>query len=209
MACKRSGVQIPSAPPQLNGPNRPRPPPSRRPRAADRQQSMLPIAIDRPAWLGAAPPQHGLTASLGGTLDRSVWAIQQAGGDRHGPLLTMDDAVDRSLGHVGGAAGEDERGSDPAARVASSCDGRGPDCVAAGLVGKRRRRRGSRDRQTPTTTGLGVGQQGVSSAMGALKPGAFGAGCGALWVGGGLLCRFGFVCPVSRFNWRGVHHLAN
>jgi hypothetical protein len=38
MACKGSGVQIPSAPPQVRGPIRPRPSPDRPARAADRQQ---------------------------------------------------------------------------------------------------------------------------------------------------------------------------
>jgi len=41
MACKGSGVQIPSAPPQVRGPLRRRPPPDRSPRAANRQQSAL------------------------------------------------------------------------------------------------------------------------------------------------------------------------
>src|SRR4029453_947489 len=41
MACKGSGVQIPSAPPQVSGPLRPRPSANRPPRAADRQQSVL------------------------------------------------------------------------------------------------------------------------------------------------------------------------
>jgi hypothetical protein len=41
MACKESGVQIPSAPPQVNGPSRRRPPGNRPPRAANRQQSPL------------------------------------------------------------------------------------------------------------------------------------------------------------------------
>ena len=38
MACKGSGVQIPSAPPQVSGPLRRRPPANRGARAADRQQ---------------------------------------------------------------------------------------------------------------------------------------------------------------------------
>ena len=41
MACKGSGVQIPSAPPQVSGPLRRRPPTNRSRRAADRQQSVL------------------------------------------------------------------------------------------------------------------------------------------------------------------------
>ena len=41
MACKGSGVQIPSAPPQVNGPLRRRPPANPRARAANRQQSAL------------------------------------------------------------------------------------------------------------------------------------------------------------------------
>jgi hypothetical protein len=41
MACKGSGVQIPSAPPQVSGPLRRRPPANRPPRAANWQQSAL------------------------------------------------------------------------------------------------------------------------------------------------------------------------
>ena len=41
MACKGSGVQIPSAPPQVRGPRRRRPPANRPHRAANRQQSAL------------------------------------------------------------------------------------------------------------------------------------------------------------------------
>jgi hypothetical protein len=48
MACKGSGVQIPSAPPQVNGPIRPRPYPDRPPEAADRQQSPSRRPIRRP-----------------------------------------------------------------------------------------------------------------------------------------------------------------
>jgi hypothetical protein len=48
MACKGSGVQIPSAPPQVNGLIRPRPSPNRPPRAADRQQLPLRRTIRRP-----------------------------------------------------------------------------------------------------------------------------------------------------------------
>jgi hypothetical protein len=50
MACKGSGVQIPSAPPQVNGPIRLRPPRNRSPRAANRQQS----ASARPIWSSGA-----------------------------------------------------------------------------------------------------------------------------------------------------------
>jgi hypothetical protein len=56
MACKRSGVQIPSAPPQVRGPIRPRPPRNLPPRAADRQQSALPRAIRH--QLAARSPGH-------------------------------------------------------------------------------------------------------------------------------------------------------
>ena len=49
MACKGSGVQIPSAPPQVRGPPRARPPMNRPPRAANRQQSALQGRSGRPA----------------------------------------------------------------------------------------------------------------------------------------------------------------
>jgi hypothetical protein len=48
MACKGSGVQIPSAPPQVRGPIRPRPSPDRPPRAANRQQPPLRRPVRRP-----------------------------------------------------------------------------------------------------------------------------------------------------------------
>jgi hypothetical protein len=53
MACKGSGVQIPSAPPQVNGPLRRRPPANRPPQAANRQQPALKAD---PASGTAAPP---------------------------------------------------------------------------------------------------------------------------------------------------------
>jgi hypothetical protein len=53
MACKGSGVQIPSAPPQVNGPLRGRPPPNRPPRAANRQQLGL---RDRSSVRLGSPP---------------------------------------------------------------------------------------------------------------------------------------------------------
>jgi hypothetical protein len=56
MVSKRSGVQIPSAPPQLSGPIRPRPPRNLPPRAADRQQSALPRAIRH--QLASRSPGH-------------------------------------------------------------------------------------------------------------------------------------------------------
>jgi hypothetical protein len=48
MACKGSGVQIPSAPPQVRGPIRPQPPPDRPPQAADWQQPPSSRPIRRP-----------------------------------------------------------------------------------------------------------------------------------------------------------------
>jgi hypothetical protein len=53
MACKGSGVQIPSAPPQVRGPVRLRPLLNRPPRAADGQQSVLPGRSGRPTRLKA------------------------------------------------------------------------------------------------------------------------------------------------------------
>jgi hypothetical protein len=92
MACKRSGVQIPSAPPQLRGPIRPRLAPNRPPRAAKRQQPVLPGRSGRPAWLRVAPPQRGPTPSLGSTV--GLLAVRQwhrsgaSDGDRWRPLQT-------------------------------------------------------------------------------------------------------------------------
>jgi hypothetical protein len=88
MACKRSGVQIPSAPPQVNAPVRLEAPPNPPPRAADRQQAALPDLLRPPkvavtlrrspvpsphralspaattASLGKQPPIHGLHVLL-------------------------------------------------------------------------------------------------------------------------------------------------
>jgi hypothetical protein len=83
MACKGSGVQIPSAPPQVRGPVRPRPSPNRPPRAADRQQSgsaspgpTAQSGSDTTALARTSPyralPQRGTTASLGSTMRPSV-----------------------------------------------------------------------------------------------------------------------------------------
>ena len=69
MACKGSGVQIPSAPPQVRGPLRLRPLLIRPPRAADGQQSVLPGRSGRPTRLGAvavvARVARGLPAAGG------------------------------------------------------------------------------------------------------------------------------------------------
>jgi hypothetical protein len=62
MACKRSGVQIPSAPPQVNGPIRLRPPSIRRTRAADWQQTMnetCPHCLREVRFDILAQTQHG------------------------------------------------------------------------------------------------------------------------------------------------------
>jgi hypothetical protein len=76
MACKRSGVQIPSAPPQVNAPVRLEAPPNPPPRAADRQQAALPDLLRPPKVAvtlrrSPVPSPHralfpaGTTASLG------------------------------------------------------------------------------------------------------------------------------------------------
>ena len=54
MACKGSGVQIPSAPPQVSGPIGPLPSPDRPPEAADRHQRPLRRPIRRPPGVTAA-----------------------------------------------------------------------------------------------------------------------------------------------------------
>jgi hypothetical protein len=119
MACKGSGVQIPSAPPQVNGHVRARPSPNRSPRAADRQQSTLPDLVRPPRVRttprrSPVPSPHGAlprrtTASLGSTLGplRMGWSYSSVGmGSVRGcPWMT---AADRCVGRVGGRSGEDD-----------------------------------------------------------------------------------------------------
>jgi hypothetical protein len=86
MACKGSGVQIPSAPPQVKGPLRRRPPPNRPPRAANRQQS----ACARPIW------------SSGTSLTRPTSSVSSTG--RPGPTgAAATSPVVRDEGRIGRA----------------------------------------------------------------------------------------------------------
>jgi hypothetical protein len=59
MACKGSGVQIPSAPPQVRGPLRPRPPANPGARAAGAQQPPVRGQCGRPRRRSPGPPSSG------------------------------------------------------------------------------------------------------------------------------------------------------
>jgi hypothetical protein len=94
MACKGSGVQIPSAPPQVNGPVRPRPPTIRPPRAANRQQSAPRPPVVRH---GGDVVQHRrcrrpIGPGLTGLLVRSSRPRRRTGSTGH-------DKADNGLGH--------------------------------------------------------------------------------------------------------------
>jgi hypothetical protein len=86
MACKGSGVQIPSAPPQVNRPIRPRPSRNRRPQAADGQQlcsALGAIGSSRAAAPRASLPWRPLSRRGAGRGPSSVTTcLWQASVDR-------------------------------------------------------------------------------------------------------------------------------
>jgi hypothetical protein len=83
MACKGSGVQIPSAPPQVRRPLRRRPPANRRPCAAATQQPPVRGRCARPARRSPGPPSPG---SSPGRRGPSGYRQRRGRGGRwHGP----------------------------------------------------------------------------------------------------------------------------
>jgi hypothetical protein len=83
MACKGSGVQIPSAPPQVRGPLRPRPPANPGARAADTQQPPVRGQSARPAQRSPGPSSPG--SSPGRPGPSGCRRRPGRGGHPHGP----------------------------------------------------------------------------------------------------------------------------
>jgi hypothetical protein len=156
MACKRSGVQIPSAPPQVNAPVRLEAPPNPPPRAADRQQAALldllrppkvavtlrrsPVPSPHRALSSAAPPRAREAPS-----GRPLGLLMQLRGCGDGPLLSVGNCCGPLLrARPGATAGEG--GVDPraAAMVTSSTGGEAVLGDPVSSAGARRARSRSR-----------------------------------------------------------------
>jgi Diguanylate cyclase, GGDEF domain len=88
MACKGSGVQIPSAPPQVKGPNRPRSSPDHPPGAADGQQAPLRRPIRR-LWSVTLAVLAGVVSWSTGCDHPVLWK-------RSGGIRTADSVLQQS-----------------------------------------------------------------------------------------------------------------